>query len=69
MGQCSDHFGVSLALGDDWQEYTIEWADLIQQGWGIPAVFDPGQIIEIQWQVPVAQPFDVQVDELRLWRP
>lgn len=69
MGQCSDHFGVSLALGDEWQEYTIEWADLIQQGWGIPAGFDPGQIIEIQWQVPVAQPFDVQVDELRLWRP
>ncbi|MCX4240805.1 hypothetical protein [Paraliomyxa miuraensis] len=69
MGQCADHFGINLVLGPMWQEHTVEWGDLLQQGWGIPAAFDPGQIIEVQWQVSPGQVFDVQIDELQLWRP
>lgn len=67
-GQCSDHFGLAIPLDVDWQVYTVTWAELTQQGWGIDAEFDPGQIIEIQWQAPALAPFDVHVDELSLWR-
>lgn len=66
-GQCSDNFGASITLQPQWEVYEIAWADLMQQGWGQPADFDPGQIIEIQWQAPVATPFDMHVDELSFW--
>lgn len=67
-GQCSDHFGMALVLEPNWKVFTIAWADLVQQGWGLPAQFDPGQIIEIQWQAPPMVPFEIYVDELNLWQ-
>ncbi len=68
-GQCSDHFGAVVVLQPDWQVYEFAWSELTQQGWGIPVEFDPGQIVEIQWQVPVAIPFDVRVDEIEFSIP
>jgi hypothetical protein len=51
---CYDHFGVDLELQPFWTEQTFDWWSLSQQGWGTRAAFNPAQVMQLQWLIPVS---------------
>jgi hypothetical protein len=65
---CYDDFGIAITLGAAWAVKTYTWADLMQEGWGTMATFNPAQLTDIQWQVSstAAAPasYDFYVDDL-----
>jgi hypothetical protein len=69
---CSDHFNMLVAPPPDgsWKQFTINWTDLTQAGWGTVAMFDASKLINIQFQVDglttatATAPFDFSVDDL-----
>lgn len=69
-GVCTDEcdkWQKTLALTEEWQQFTIPFADLKQGGWGTPAgseQIDATQLYSIQFQVGVAPEFDVYIDDL-----
>ncbi len=64
--QCYDHFFAEVTLDDTWRDYTVAFADLVQEGWGFepPDGFDPAEIVGIQW---VAKPgtANIWIDDVR----
>ncbi|MCX4240806.1 hypothetical protein [Paraliomyxa miuraensis] len=63
-GMCHDDHGVDLAAAGSWTYHEVRWNEMTQQGWGQAAVFDPGTVMQLHWQVPPGASFDVWVDEL-----
>ncbi|WP_437284990.1 CIA30 family protein [Sorangium sp. So ce406] len=62
-----DKWQKSLTLTEEWQQFTIPFADLKQGGWGTPAgadQIDASKLYSIQFQVGVAPEFDVYIDDL-----
>ncbi|WP_437924135.1 carbohydrate binding domain-containing protein [Sorangium sp. So ce291] len=62
-----DKWQKTLALTEEWQQFTIPFAELKQGGWGTPAgtdQIDATQLYSIQFQVGVAPEFDVYIDDL-----
>ena len=51
--RCSDHLFCSVpGLGSTWAEYTCRFADLVQQGFGLPqAGLDPASVYSVQFTV------------------
>ncbi|MEM9454086.1 MAG: hypothetical protein AAGF11_07895 [Myxococcota bacterium] len=66
-GVCYDTFGLEVELTDVWTFYAFAWDELAQQGWGDPAMFDPQELMQVQWQAPAATEFDIYVDTLSFW--
>ncbi|MDQ2644494.1 MAG: hypothetical protein M3020_11800 [Myxococcota bacterium] len=64
--QCYDHFLASVTVSATWDEYTVSFADLMQEGWGFepPDGFDPAEIVGVQW---VAKPgtADLWIDDVK----
>jgi hypothetical protein len=64
----SDHFGFhSVPLTDQWQQFLIPFdhAMLVQQGFGAAQVFDPAELISIQFSLaPGSTGFDVWIDDV-----
>jgi hypothetical protein len=64
--QCYDHFFAEVMLGDTWRDYTVSFADLVQEGWGFapPDGFDPAEIVGVQW---VAKPgtANIWIDDVK----
>ncbi len=71
---CYDSHGANITLGDAWQQHTVVFGDVAQEGWGAPAAFDPSQILGINFKMtkpdedtPVD--FDLWLDELKFADP
>lgn len=68
MLPCEDHYGVFMELTETWTEYIIPWTDLDQQMWGKDGgAFDPGLVMQLEWQATDPEPFDFTIDEVQFW--
>jgi hypothetical protein len=63
--KCNDHFGASIALTEDWQQYTIKFSDMKQQQFGDPQpAITTTALYSIQFQTGKNVTFDVLVDDI-----
>ncbi len=59
---CYDGFGADLTLTAEWQELTLPWADLTQQGWGTPeAAIDAKALYSVDFDSGTSDAFDTWV--------
>lgn len=66
--ECYNDFGGNFVFTDDWQEYSLLFADMKQEPyWGEQkAAIDPSALYQVQWQVnATGAAFDIQVDDVR----
>ncbi|WP_437586239.1 hypothetical protein [Sorangium sp. So ce1000] len=69
-GSCSDKcdkWQKTLAVTEEWQQFTIPFADLKQGGWGDPAGTDQinaAKLYSIQFQIGQGPKFDLYIDDL-----
>jgi hypothetical protein len=69
--RCSDHLFCSVAgLSSSWAEYTCRFADLVQQGFGLPqAGLDPASVYSVQFTVSTkVSAVDLWIDDVSLIR-
>lgn len=70
--RCGDYFGAEITLGAQFQDFTIEFADMKQRGWGLPvaAGFDKTKAYTLRMQVKgsaqAPADFDLWFDDIRL---
>jgi hypothetical protein len=63
--RCYDDYGKILFLAAEWQEFSIPWDKLQQEGWGTQARFDPARLIQIGFKVAVKDlPVDFWIDDV-----
>jgi hypothetical protein len=63
--KCNDHFGKDIRLTEEWALYTMNFADLLQLGWGQPsAALDVAHLYAVQFQVAKGVTFDVWLDDV-----
>jgi hypothetical protein len=60
---CYGHFGVRLPASARLTTVEASW-DELYQSFGAPAVFDPTQLLALQWNFPVGSPFDFWLDDV-----
>lgn len=70
-GACSDKcdpWKKDLAVTEEWQQFTIPFAELAQGGWGEPPAateqVDATKLYSIQFQITDAASFDLYIDDL-----
>jgi hypothetical protein len=62
---CYDHFHAPLTLTSEWQQYTLAWGRLQQQGFGdAETSVSPAQLYAIQFQWDEGQAFDLWLDDV-----
>ncbi|MBN2197190.1 MAG: CIA30 family protein [Polyangiaceae bacterium] len=66
---CNDAFGHAIDLTSAWQEYSVPFSELTQQGWGYrpPNGFDPTGVLTVQLHVDPGVAFDVWLDDVRFY--
>ncbi|GEM_PF-1749400 len=66
---CNDAFGAVLELTEAWQELSVPFSGLTQQGWGYapPAGFDPTAVLAVQLHVDAGVAFDLWLDDVRFY--
>jgi hypothetical protein len=60
---CDPH-GKVLLLSDEWQQFTIPFDQIQQEGWGTPASWDSSTVVGLQFKVAKSVDFDFWVDEI-----
>jgi hypothetical protein len=60
---CDPH-GKVLLLTDEWQQFTLPFEDLNQEGWGTEAVWDATTVVGVQFKVGKDVDFEFWVDEI-----
>ncbi|EDM76352.1 hypothetical protein PPSIR1_18637 [Plesiocystis pacifica SIR-1] len=60
---CDPH-GKVLLLTDEWQQFTLPFDELNQEGWGSPAAWDSSIVVGIQFKAGKDTDFDFWVDEI-----
>jgi hypothetical protein len=48
---CYDNYGENLIFTNTWTQYSVNFNQMTQAGWGIPVTFDPTSLMTVQWQV------------------
>jgi Leucine-rich repeat (LRR) protein len=61
--QCGGPFGVALALGPNWINYQVTFAELDASSQGLPVEVD--RLTNVQFKSPLTQPFDFWIDDVR----
>jgi len=67
--ECYNDFGAYLTFTEQWQQFTIKFADARQEPyWGEPkAALDSSALYQLQWQVSQnGKAFDIAVDDVEL---
>ena len=67
--RCSDHlFHTVTGLRPTWDQYQIDFDDLVQQGFGLPqASLDPSGVYSVQFtQATKLLPVDLWIDDVSL---
>jgi hypothetical protein len=63
--RCYDTHRKTIFLTDEWAEYTVEWSQVQQGGWGAEVRFDPERILGINFVVGVADvPANFWIDDV-----
>lgn len=66
--ECYNDFGIDFAVTEEWTRYTVNFADLRQEGgWGdpTPANLDPTKLFGIQFQVSASgKAYDLWIDDV-----
>jgi hypothetical protein len=65
--ECDDVHGKAISLTTGWLEYTVPFAQLAQENWGLPALFDKATLTAIQFQIGPGLVFDISVDDVRFY--
>ena len=60
---CDPH-GKVLLLSDEWQEFTLTFDQLSQEGWGTAAAWDATKVVGVQFKAAKDVEFDFWVDEI-----
>ena len=60
---CDPH-GKVLLLSDEWQQFTLPFDQLNQEGWGTPAAWDSATVVGLQFKVGASTDFDFWIDEV-----
>ncbi len=70
-GQCStcwDHFGIDLTLTTTWQQYTVPFSSLTQQGWGSQyETFDITTLYNMEFRHNQNVTYDVWIDNIEFF--
>lgn len=65
---CWDHFGIDLILTTTWQQYTIPFSSLTQQGWGDNyATFDITTLYDIEFRHNQNTSYNVWIDDIEFY--
>jgi hypothetical protein len=68
MAKCNDHFGSNLSVSSTWQQISVKFSDMKQQGWGQPAnAFNPSTMYGVQFQFAPNVTFDLWVDDIEFY--
>lgn len=62
--KCEDAHGKIITLTDEWVQYTVDFDEAFQEGWGEAADFDPGTLLSVQFQVDPNTDFDFALDQV-----
>lgn len=65
--ECLDHHGVDIWVGPAWSTVELRWGDLVQQGWGTPAPFEPWAVMNLTWRTPAGQPVVIALDDVEVF--
>ncbi|WP_438019779.1 hypothetical protein WMF18_12250 [Sorangium sp. So ce315] len=65
--ECLDHHGVDIWVGPEWSTVELRWGDLVQQGWGTPAPFEPWAVMNLTWRTPAGQPVVIALDDVEVF--
>jgi hypothetical protein len=55
---------VNIGLTTEWEQYRIPFGAVAQEGWGGVSVFDPAQILGVQFDIPQGVAFDFAIDDI-----
>ena len=62
---CNDHHEIVAMWSTTWTKYTYLFADMRQEGWGVPQKpFDTTKIYDVEFQTSGSDPFDFSIDNL-----
>ncbi|HTN83782.1 MAG TPA: hypothetical protein VL242_08855 [Sorangium sp.] len=63
---CGDHFGEGLDITTEWAQYTVMFAALSTDGWGVPApaAFDAAHAYSVEFHTAKSTVFDMSVDDI-----
>ena len=64
VSNCYDNFQEPVTFTGSWAQYTVYFSNLNQQGWGTPAVFDPSQLMTLQWNLQGFGNYDLWIDDM-----
>lgn len=62
--KCYDHFAVDINLTSEMKEYTYEWGDLRQSGWGSKAKLDPATLVGLNFTSRGPTAWDFTLDDI-----
>ena len=71
---CFDAHGSYVLLSEEWAEYFVPFASLVQQGWGTPVTFDRATVLGLTWtpqadrQGNMTACFDFWIDDLGFYQ-
>ena len=67
--ECENGAGQSIVLTKEWAQYTVPFADAIpDETWGQQFSFDTAKAMGIQLQFSAGMDFEVEIDEIGLYR-
>jgi hypothetical protein len=66
--KCNDNYGAFIELSGEWQEFSLDFSSLKQEGWGdaFPAL-EAKKLYGLQFQVGLGVDFDFSVDEIAFY--
>jgi len=66
---CGDNFGSDVTVGDAFELIQVPFADLKQQGWGMPqaAALDAKRVYAVLFSWPANVTFDLWIDDLSFY--
>jgi len=65
---CWDHFGLDFTLTTTWQQYTLPFSSLTQQGWGTQfSVFDVSTIYDMEFRHSQNVSYNVWIDNIEFY--
>jgi hypothetical protein len=67
MFECDDTHGTNIALTSTWATYQVPFNNLVQEMWGLPAMFSKTTLTAVVFQFLPSASFDVSIDDVRFY--
>jgi len=65
--ECDDAHGMPFSFTNSWQQYTLPFAQALQEGWGQSAPFDPTTAMSVLFDTAEGETFDIWIDDVRFY--